>query len=122
MIPREKVRVQVEILRNEKGETIAETLVAILIGVLALLMLPMAIVTSAKINHKIAKDDRTRTVEVRENTGGTSTVTQITGEGVGVSITNSTSNVAVSEVKIYKDSAGYIFYKYESAPPASGEP
>ena len=46
----------------------AETLVALLIAVLVLVMLPMALVVSAKINNKIATSGKLRTVEVRSGT------------------------------------------------------
>ena len=42
-------------LRNKKGESLIETLVALLIGVLALMMLPGAVAGAAKANKKAAE-------------------------------------------------------------------
>ena len=43
-------------LRSQRGETLIETLVALLIGVLALLMLPGAIVAATKANKESAEN------------------------------------------------------------------
>ena len=42
-------------IRSKKGETLIETLVALLIGVLALMMLPWAIVGAVKANKTSAE-------------------------------------------------------------------
>ena len=43
-------------VRSQRGETLIETLVALLIGVLALLMLPGAIVAATKANKESAEN------------------------------------------------------------------
>ncbi|WP_026664551.1 type II secretion system protein [Butyrivibrio sp. FC2001] len=42
-------------LKSKKGESLIETLVALLIGVLALMMLPGAVVGAARANRKAAE-------------------------------------------------------------------
>ena len=43
-------------VRSGKGETLIETLVALLIGVLALMMLPGAIIAASKANKEAAEN------------------------------------------------------------------
>ena len=108
-------------IRSNKGETLTETLVALLIGVLAMTMLPMAIVTSAKINNSIVHEPALSTVEDRSSSGRT----ESTGLSVKIKV-GSEAPVQVSNVKVYKydvftagntgtgaaEDAGYLFFEY----------
>lgn len=85
-----------KVQKNRYGETLAETLVALLIGVLALLMLPMAAVTSARINRQVRDIS---TVENKEN-----------AEIISGSLT--INETADNHITIYQDPSGYVFYRY----------
>lgn len=87
-------------MRNNKGETFAETLVALLIGVMAMLMLVESIVTAARINHKIATDKKLSTVEER----GTE------AEKIDATVCINDTPVSVTVYKV-KDS-GFLYYDY----------
>ena len=62
-------------IRSAKGETLIETLVALLIGVLALLMLPGAIVAATKANKEAAENS----VYSADAGGANSGVVTVTG-------------------------------------------
>ncbi len=86
-------------LSNQKGETIVEALVSVLIAALCFVALQVSVVSSANINKK-AMDENVpfSETEVREET---ITVTlKRTGK----------SDVTVKNIKGYKTSGGYYYY------------
>lgn len=56
-------------LRNNRGETLIETLAALLIATLVLMFLSIAIVTAAKINSKLADIDTPLSYEGKKQDG-----------------------------------------------------
>lgn len=90
-------------IKSNKGETFAETLVALLIGVLALTLLPMSIVTAARINNKVANENKLRTNVNRDES---ETLTAVT-----VAIDSD----EVPGITVYQDKAGFIYYDYEES-------
>ena len=101
-----KLKVFQKIHKDFRGETLAETLIALLIGVLALLMLPMAIVTSARINQKVRDIS---TVEDKINSESISSgVVTLKEKKAGAE----TETETVSSVTIFRDPSGYVFYRY----------
>ncbi len=67
-------------LKNNKGETLVETLVALLIGTFALMMLPMAISAAAKVDRDVEKASIYAVKEDGETPSGnevTATITSI---------------------------------------------
>lgn len=97
-------------MKQNKGETLTETLVALLIGVLALLMLPLAIVTSSRINHDVTKNEKMSTVEKKFGEGA---ATSVSGASVWVGTSGSEGGTSVNGVTVYKDGAGYYYYEYQ---------
>ena len=87
-------------LLNNKGESIIEVLVSLLIVALCILMLQGSIVTAAKINKKTQDDITPFYID-----GSTS-------EFDSVTITRDTSSYSQS-VKGYKTSGGYYYYEYQ---------
>ena len=85
-------------LKQKTGESIAETLVAVLIMSLAFLMLTGAVVTAARINHR-AKNE-----EVAFSSGGTSTETAVS-IGLGLSPSGSMN------ITLYETENGYYYYE-----------
>ena len=91
-------------LFSRNGETFAETLVALLIGVLALTMMPISIVTAARINNKIRTDQKLRTTE--QETGTVSETGAVT-----IIEKNAVTGGQTFSVELYKDNAGYVYYE-----------
>lgn len=87
-------------LLNNKGESIIEVLVSLLIVALCILMLQGSIVTAAKINKKTQDDITPFYID-----GSTS-------EFDNVTITRGTSSYSQC-VKGYKTSGGYYYYEYK---------
>jgi hypothetical protein len=88
-------------LSEISGETIVETLVSMLIVVLAFMMLAGAIVAAARVNS--ATENRTMFVNQADATAIT---------GATVEITTSTGTITRKTVKKYKmkDSSGTLYY------------
>ena len=94
-------------LSEISGETIVETLVSMLIVVLAFMMLASAIVAAARVNS--ATENRTMFVNQADATAGS--ITNIAG--ATVEITTSTGTITTGKtVKKYKmkDSSGTLYY------------
>ena len=88
-------------LRERSGETIVETLVSMLIVVLAFMMLAGAIVAAARVNS--ATENRTMFVNQADATAGSITVTITTSTG---------TKITEKTVIMYKmkDSSGTLYY------------
>lgn len=98
-------------LRNTKGETIAETLVTMIILSLAVLMLAGAVVTSARVNKKADNTDTAFTVgtQLPDGTSDSSTVTITEADGSGGFATATKS--AELPVTVYETKNKYIYYE-----------
>ena len=87
-------------LRSKKGETLIETLTALLVATFVVLFLTTSIVVAARINKKIKDTDTSlRYDNAAVSDSYSVTVTQDNGTGVG--------SVAVKE---YTDESGYYRY------------
>lgn len=89
-------------LLNNKGESIIEVLVSLLIAALCILMLQGSIVTAAKINKKTQDDITPFYIGDSKSSSAFDTVT----------ITRGTRSYSQS-VKGYKTSGGYYYYEYK---------
>ncbi len=87
-------------LLNNKGESIIEVLVSLLIVALCILMLQGSIVTAAKINKKTQNDITPFIID-----GSSSAFNNVT-------ITRGTSTYSQS-VNGYKTDGGYYYYEYQ---------
>lgn len=87
---------------NKKGETIIETLVAILIVAVCFLMLQTSIVSAAKINKSSEEENVPFIVEGRQ---------EIVGTNCSIAIERGTSQSNVSGYSCYKTSGGYYYYE-----------
>lgn len=93
--------------RSNKGETIAETLVTMIILSLAVLLLAGAVVTSARVNKQAENTDTAFTVgeKLSDGTSSSSTVT--------VTESGSSAEAATAElpVTVYETKNKYIYYE-----------
>ena len=87
-------------LKSDKGETLVETLISMLIVVLSVTMLAGSIVTAARINQ--AAKDMNAPVQL-DNASGTAAVVQLTHEGAA----NSEIDVVLYETV----SVPYYYYE-----------
>lgn len=86
-------------LLNNKGESIIEVLVSLLIVALCILMLQGSIVTAAKINKKTQEDITPFVI------GGSIEPGSVT--------TTRDGNTCTNNVNIYKTDGGYYYYEYQ---------
>lgn len=92
-------------LRDNRGETLIESLVSILIAVLAFGILATSVVTAEKIN---AKTRNTNVMFQYATTSPTSQTVTLTGEGASGKKTGS------GKVSLY-ESNGYYYYSHDKA-------
>lgn len=100
-------------LKSSSGESLTETLVAVLVMCLAMMVISGSIVTAAKINAKAADMDTATMLNGTRESGSSASKTTasvtITQSGTG---TGSTASV---DVELYTDKAsGTDYYFYES--------
>ncbi len=94
------MRAVIKKLKKNKGETIAETLVAIIIVALSCTMLAEAIVSAAKVNSRVKNENEV--LKVNETAG-------VSGK---VSFKDSSnSEKANLDVTLYKSGNGYYYYE-----------
>ncbi|MBQ3205908.1 MAG: hypothetical protein IJB37_05100 [Peptococcaceae bacterium] len=93
-------------LKSDKGETLVETLISMLIVVLSVTMLAGSIVTAARINQ--AAKDMNAPVQL-DDASGTAAVVQLTHEGAADSVINVTS----INVTLYETAGSVPYYYYE---------
>ena len=93
-------------LKSDKGETLVETLISMLIVVLSVTMLAGSIVTAARINQ--AAKDMNAPVQL-DNAYGTAAVVKLTHEGAA----DSAINVTSINVTLYKTGGSVPYYYYE---------
>lgn len=101
-------------LRQKKGETLIETLVAMLVIVLSVALLCTCVMSAANINKQTREADEEFREELlaAENRTGTSQTKQ-------VQITSTSGNLGVKlvEVTVYGEAANdFISYDYEVSP------
>lgn len=89
-------------LNNKHGETIAETLVSVLIVAICMVMLANAVVTAGKINN-VSRDDI-----VPFNVEG---ATSISATGCSISIERGTNSTNVNGMTCKKTNGGYFYYE-----------
>ena len=89
-------------LRDNRGETLIESLVSILIAVLAFGILATSVVTAEKINAKTREERKEK--GMFSYTGAKSTDKKVTLTGTGRTVTG--------KVSLY-ESNGYYYYNYK---------
>ena len=89
-----------KILHSTSGETIAETLVTMIVLSLSVLMLAGAVVSSAKVTSKAENTETAFTAATESGTAGTMTIT-------GGAATDS----AMLGVTVYKTENDYTYYE-----------
>lgn len=87
-------------LRSQRGDTLAETLAALLLVVLTMAFLATSLVTAARINAGVRQTDTALKYDAAD--GKTKTLT-ITRE----------DNSVTKNVKVYETKGGYRYYTYE---------
>ena len=96
-----------EKLKRNFGETIAETLIALLIGVLAMMMLPIAVVSAARTNKK---------AEEISVYGEASQISEAGVTGVTVSFggeTDTIENAALYRIEMREGTKDIYYYEIE---------
>ena len=91
-------------LRDNRGETLIESLVSVLIAVLAFAVLATSVVTAEKINAKTREERKEK--GIFSYTGAKSTDKKVTLTGTGRTVTG--------KVSLY-ESNGYYYYTYDNA-------
>jgi len=87
-------------LRSQRGDTLAETLAALLLVVLTMAFLATSLVTAARINAGVRQTDTALKYDAAE------------GEKKPLTITRENNSVTKS-VKVYETKGGYRYYTYE---------
>lgn len=87
-------------LRSQRGDTLTETLAALLLVVLTMAFLATSLVTAARINAEVRQTDTALKYDDAE------------GETKPLTITRENNSVAKS-VKVYETEGGYRYYTYE---------
>lgn len=87
-------------LRSQRGDTLMETLAALLLVVLTMAFLATSLVTAARINAEVRQSDTALKYDDAE--GETKTLT-ITRE----------NNSVTKSVTVYETKGGYRYYAYE---------
>lgn len=87
-------------LRSQRGDTLTETLAALLLVVLTMAFLATSLVTAARINAEVRQTDTALKYDAAE--GETKTLT-ITRE----------NNSVTKSVKVYETKGGYRYYTHE---------
>ena len=101
-----------EKFRQKNGETLIETLAALLITTLGLMLLPGAVVSSARVN---AKAEKQFIYPASDTDGASSTGAKISKTDGTVSIsTGNQGGTKIADVTITKEEKnGQIFYSYQ---------
>ena len=87
-------------LRSQRGDTLAETLAALLLVVLTMAFLATSLVTAARINAGVRQTDTALKYDDAE------------GETKPLTITRE-NNSAEKNVKVYETQGGYRYYTHE---------
>ena len=92
-------------LRSQRGDTLVETLAALLIVVLTMAFLATSIVTAARINAGVRETDTSLHYDGNAPVQGTLTITRQGGTGTGSAVRKS--------VSVYETEGGYRYYVYK---------
>lgn len=87
-------------LRSQRGDTLTETLAALLLVVLTMAFLATSLVTAARINAEVRQSDTALKYDTAD------------GEKKTLTITRENNSVAKS-VKVYETKGGYRYYTHE---------
>ena len=87
-------------LRSQRGDTLAETLAALLLVVLTMAFLATSLVTAARINAGVRQTDTALTYDDDEGEKKTLTITR-------------ENNSVTKSVTVYETEGGYRYYTYE---------
>lgn len=87
-------------LRSQRGDTLTETLAALLLVVLTMAFLATSLVTAARINAGVRQTDTALKYDAAE------------GETKPLTITRE-NNSAEKNVKVYETKGGYRYYTHE---------
>lgn len=87
-------------LRSQRGDTLAETLAALLLVVLTMAFLATSLVTAARINAGVRQTDTALKYDAAD------------GETKTLTITRENNSVA-KNVTVYETKGGYRYYTYE---------
>ena len=98
-------------LKSKAGETIAETLVTMVILSLAVLMLAGAVVSAAKVNKKADNTDTAFTVGTVISGSGTNSATVTITQTNGTGGTGTLAESATLPVTVYETKNKYIYYE-----------
>lgn len=92
-------------LRSQRGDTLVETLAALLIVVLTMAFLATSIVAAARINAGVRETDTSLHYDGSAPVQGTLTITRQGGMGTGSAVRKS--------VSVYETEGGYRYYVYK---------
>ena len=87
-------------LRSQRGDTLTETLAALLLVVLTMAFLATSLVTAARINAEVRQTDTALKYDDDEGEKKTLTITR-------------ENNSVEKNVKVYETTGGYRYYTYE---------
>ncbi len=87
-------------LRSQRGDTLTETLAALLLVVLTMAFLATSLVTAARINAGVRQTDTALKYDDDEGEKKTLTITR-------------ENNSVEKNVKVYETTGGYRYYTYE---------
>lgn len=87
-------------LRSQRGDTLMETLAALLLVVLTMAFLATSLVTAARINAGVRQTDTALKYDDDEGEKKTLTITR-------------ENNSVEKNVKVYETTGGYRYYTYE---------
>lgn len=86
-------------LRSQRGDTLAETLAALLLVVLTMAFLATSLVTAARINAGVRQSDTALKYDAADGEKKTLTITR-------------ENNSVTKSVKVYETKGGYRYYDY----------
>lgn len=92
-------------LRSQRGDTLMETLAALLLVVLTMAFLATSLVTAARINAGVRQTDTALKYDAADGETKTLTITRQGGAA--------TDRPVEKNVKVYETKGGYRYYTYE---------
>jgi hypothetical protein len=93
-------------LKSKKGESLAETLVALLISTMALMILAGALVAASKVNYKVEKTDTFMAYQTAD--GASNSTSELEASDIVIKTSDAGAPISISEldktsVKVHKD-------------------
>lgn len=92
-------------LRSQRGDTLTETLAALLLVVLTMAFLATSLVTAARINAEVRQTDTALKYDAADGEKKTLTITRQGGAA--------TDRPVEKNVMVYETKGGYRYYTYE---------